>query len=148
VDMLPARGSLDLLHPLAVPRPRNLCFSGLGNVVGDITIGHPFHHPHRAPQRSLLGNQSHRATYSPTTHTLTHLHNTNTHPLFYKMVAIKSIVFPTAIVAMMASSVLAEPAVQVEERQFLSSLVDGATSVFGDATVSRLYDDGSGGLCN
>jgi hypothetical protein len=64
------------------------------------------------------------------------------------MVAIKSIVFPTAIVAMMASSVLAEPAVQVEERQFLSSLVDGATSVFGDATVSRLYDDGSGGLCN
>ena len=57
------------------------------------------------------------------------------------MVAIKSIVFPTAVVAMMASSVLAEPfnkigRAEVEERQFLSSLVDGATSVFGDATVS------------
>jgi hypothetical protein len=52
------------------------------------------------------------------------------------MVAVKSIIFPTAVIAMMASSVLAEPVVQVEERQFLSSIVDGATSVFGDATVS------------
>lgn len=52
------------------------------------------------------------------------------------MVAVKSIIFPSAIIAMMASSVLAEPVVQVEERQILSSIVDGATSVFGDATVS------------
>ena len=49
-----------------------------------------------------------------------------------KMVAIKSI-FPTLAIAFLASSAMAEPV--LEERQnFLSTLVDGATSVFGDVT--------------
>ena len=48
------------------------------------------------------------------------------------MVAIKSI-FPTLAIAFLASSAMAEPA--LEKRQnILSSVVDGATSVFGDVT--------------